>query len=228
MYEEVERSVPSDRPWVICCMLASLDGAVTVKGRSGALGGPADFAVLLALRARADAIVVGAGTLRAEEYGAIEIAEDARMRRLRRGQEEIPLLAVVSAGCRLDPLGDAWTGRRRNRLFTTQGADPGRLEAMTRVADVRVCDGGLVKPEAVLADLFADGHSVALLEGGPTLNGHFARAGLIDELCLTLSPLLVGGGRSIVAGEELGFPRKMRLESLHAGEGMLFARYLRD
>ena len=231
VYEHIERPPTEGRPWVICCMVASLDGAVSVGGRSGDLGSPADYAVLTALRTRADAVLVGAGTLRTEGYGQIHLSDEARLRRRRRGQDELPLLAVVSSSCDFDPTSEVWRGPRRNRLYTTSAAAPERLKAMQEVADVRVLEtggGSAVSAEAVVDDLTGDGLAVVLLEGGPTLNSHFARAGLLDELCLTLSPLLVGGGGGIIAGEEFPRPLKMSLECAHTAEGMLFTRYLRS
>ena len=230
VYEHIERPPTEGRPWVICCMVASLDGAVSVGGRSGDLGSPADYAVLTALRTRADAVLVGAGTLRTEGYGQIQLSDEARLRRRRRGQDELPLLAVVSSSCDFDPTSEVWRGPRRSRLYTTSAAAPERLKAMQEVADVRVLEtggGSAVSAEAVVDDLTGDGLAVVLLEGGPTLNSHFARAGLLDELCLTLSPLLVGGG-GIIAGEEFPRPLKMGLECAHTAEGMLFTRYLRS
>ena len=230
-YEHVERPRLEDRPWLICCMVASVDGAVSIDGRSGGIGSPADYAVLTALRARADAVVVGAGTLRNEDYGPIQLSADARRRRLRRGQEELPLLAVASSQCDFDPSSSVWKGSRRNRLYTTSAAAPGRLDAMREVADLRVeesDEGPFVMPETIVSDLASDGLEVVLIEGGPTLNAHFARADLVDELCLTLSPLLVGGSESIISGREFPRPLKMKLESAHTAEGMLFTRYLRS
>ena len=262
-YELPKRPKLESRPWVISVMLASLDGAINVKGRSGPLGCPADFAVLLALRALADAVVVGAGTLRTEEYGPMELSAAARKRRSERGQHAFPLLAAVSSRCVLDPKAPVWLGERRNRLYVPACAPPERLEPMRAVADVRVQEQSsanpivhesrttlpsaanpnkpgdpantqarptapdVVRPETILADLTAADCSVVLLEGGPILNAHFARAGLIDELCLTLSPKLVGGNQSILSGNELLTPQEMTLASVYTAEGMLFTRYLR-
>lgn len=229
-YEHVERPRLEDRPWMISSMVASLDGAVTIDGSSGSIGSPADYAVLTALRTRADAVVVGAGTLRKEDYGPIQLSADARRRRLRRGQKELPLLAVASSKCDFDLSSPTWREPRRNRLYTTSSAAPERLDAMRETADLRVSETGgpFVRPEAIVADLASDGLEVVLLEGGPTLNDHFAHADLIDELCLTFSPLLVGGSESIISGREFPRPLKMKLESAHTAEGMLFTRYLRS
>ncbi|MCY3786356.1 MAG: dihydrofolate reductase family protein [bacterium] len=225
VYGPPPRPLPGGRAWVTMCMVTSVDGAVSVQGRSGALGGPADWAVLSALRGRADAIVVGAGTARAEDYGPLTLAAPARERRLARGQAPEPLLAVVSASGALDPTARLFSGPRP-RLYLPESAPPQRRAALEAVADVRTAGVATVEAEAVTADLAAEGRTLVLLEGGPRLNACFAAADLIDEFCITRSPLLAGGGPGLIDAGPLA-TRDLLLDRLLVADGMVFARYLR-
>ncbi len=227
VYEQAPRPHSPERPWVMLCMITAVDGAVSVQGRSGALGGPADWAVLSTLRGCADAIVVGAGTARNEDYGPPCLGAQVQERRRRRGQEALPLLAVVSASGDLDPTARLFGGDRRPRLYLATAAAAPRREALAEVADVRTAGAGMVEPAAVVADLAGEGRSLILLEGGPRLNAHFARADLIDELCVTRSPLLAGGGPGLLEGEPPAAPLGLHLDRLLVADGMVFARYLR-
>jgi riboflavin biosynthesis pyrimidine reductase len=198
-----------------------------VEGVSGGLGGGADRAVYLHLRSLADAVLVGAGTVRAERYGPpwlpLELVEDRR----RRGQPRLPRIAVASRSCRLDwesPFfGDAAS---RPIVITVADAPAERRAEAARVADVLVAGDDDVDLDAALAGLAAAGARSVLAEGGPTLNGALASAGLLDELCLTLSPLLVGGdARRILAGAPPVPDGRLELEFAGEEDGFLFLRY---
>ena len=227
VYEEAPRPHSPERPWVILCMIATVDGAVTVKGRSGPLGGPADWAVLTGLRGCADAIVVGAGTARTEDYGPPTVAADVRERRRQRGQRPEPLLAVVSARGDLDPSARLFSGPEPTRLYLAAGAAPQRRRSLESVADVRTAGESSVEASAVVEDLAAEGRSLILLEGGPRLNNSFAAADLIDEFCITRSPLLATGGPGILEGDPLPAALDVHLDRLLVADGMVFARFLR-
>lgn len=227
VYEQTPRPHSPENPWVMLCMIATVDGAVTVEGRSGQLGGPADWAVLSALRGCADAIVVGAGTARTEDYGPPTVAGDVRERRLLRGQRPEPLLAVVSARGDLDPSARLFSGPEPTRLYLAAGAAPERRRSLDSVADVRTAGEYSVEASAVVDDLAAEGRSLILLEGGPRLNNSFAAADLIDEACITRSPLLATGGPGILEGDPLPAALDLHLDRLLVADGMVFARYLR-
>lgn len=204
------------RPGLRVNMIASADGAVTVDGRSGGLGGAGDRAVFHALRARADVVLVGAGTVRAERYGPP------------RGDRP-PRIAVVTRSCDLDwdaPLFAEPT--TRPLVVTVAGAPPDRLARAGEVADVVVAGAEDVDLPRALRLLGDRGARAVLCEGGPSLNGRLAAAGLVDELCLTVAPLLAGGdARRIVAGPALSPPPAMALASVCEEEGYLFLRYRR-
>jgi riboflavin biosynthesis pyrimidine reductase len=207
--------------------VSSLDGAVELQGRSGPLGGGPDRAAFSAMRAVADVVLVGAGTVRAEAYGPVRLDEDARRRRLRRGQAELPELAVVSARGALDPHARIFGGERRVLVLTSAVA-AGAHPELGRVADVVVCGDDRVDLPSALSALAGRGLTRVLCEGGPELTRSLLIAGLVDELCLTFSPVVAGAGHRVLGGDgPLPLPARFSLEGLLHGGGMLLARYRR-
>jgi riboflavin-specific deaminase-like protein len=218
-----------DGPWLRANFVASLDGAAWSQGLSGMLSTPADRRVFGVLRARADAILVGAGTLREEPYSAALVRPTLHERRRRAGHAEHPVLAVVSAGLELDPASPVFAQAHvRPVVLTVATAPAARRAALERVADVVSCGESTVDMPEVLAQLHHRGLAVVLCEGGPKLFGALVAADLVDELCLTLSPLLAGAGAGrIVAGPPIPVPRTMRLTQLLEAGGTLLTRYVR-
>lgn len=222
----VPTSIPDDRPFVRCNMISTLDGAITLNGRSGVLGGPADRQVFQTLRSLTDVIVVGAGTVRAEGYGPARLGPDLREARQRREQSPEPPIAVVTRSGNLDWSSPFFTeAEARPIVFTTSDSDDGARQRGGEVADF-VVDGDVrVDPAHVLAYLHDTGYRSVLLEGGPGLNADFVHAGLLDELCLTLSPRLVAGdGPRVLAGPELPDPLDVDVVHLLEEAGFLFCR----
>lgn len=224
---EARRSL--GRPWVTTNMVASVDGAMTLSGRSGALGSDADREVFRALRSMADAVMAGAGTVRTERYGPVRLADDFAAARRARGQSPVPTLVIVSNSGRLDhdlPLLDpdlVGDGPLPVVLTCAAGATPagalgGRVEVLV-AGDTSV---DLARGLTLLAER---GIGVVVCEGGPQLNGALLAEGLLDELCLTTSPLLAGGaaGRIVASIEEQ--PVGLELAHLLEAGGALFARW---
>ena len=225
-YLAAERPAPPDRPWVLMSMVASVDGATAVEGRSGALGGEVDREVFRAVRAVADVILVGAGTLRAERYGPVRLADEARSARVAAGRHPHPArLAVVTRSAELDPAGPAFAAEPAPVVFTTTTAT-GRLDELGRACEVRRCGEPDVDLRAALGTLRADGASVVVCEGGPRLNAAMVDAGLVDEVCLTMAPALVAGpsSRIVAGGRESALA--LELVSLLGAEGVLCGRWL--
>ncbi len=214
------------RPWVVVNMIASIDGVTAVDGGSTALGDDDDKAVFQALRAIPDAVLVGAGTVRAENYSPVRLDEMRRRRRTEAGLSPVPTLAIVSGRLSLEPSARVFSDADyKPLLLTGTSADPGRLAVLGDAADIAFLPD--LTAEAILERLSPA--EVVLLEGGPSLNGQFAGAGLIDELNLTVSPALFGGDtQRITGGSELDAPLKMRLDRVLMGDRSLFLRYLRD
>ena len=225
---DVYADLPSaeGRPAVRLTMVASVDGAATVGGVSGPLGGPGDHAAYLAMRAVADVVLVAAGTVRAEGYGPPVLPPTAVAARRARGQEPLPRVAVVSRSLALDWDGPLFAAPT-SRPFVITGEDAGSeaLERAADVADVIVAGNGAVDLREALSALGQTGAGAVLAEGGPGLNGQLAAAGLLDELCLTLGPLLVGGGAGrILSGAGPAPPSSLRLRSLCEEDEVLFLR----
>lgn len=216
------------RPGVRLNMIASADGAATVAGRSGGLGGPADKALFMTLRGLTDAVLVGAGTARDEGYGPAVLPAEVQAARQSRGQAPVPPIAVLSRRCNLD-----WSSRffggalARPLVVTAASAPPDARSAAAEVADVVIAGDEEVDLARALAALGERGFRSVLAEGGPSINGQLALAGLLDELCLTVAPLLAGGGdaRRILTGPALPASAHMTLRSLLESDGYLFLRY---
>lgn len=215
------RPTPPGRPWVLCNMVASVDGASSgPDGKSRSLSGPGDRRLFHALRSAADVVLAGAGTIRAENYGAP------------RGDGPGPRLAVASASLALDPATRFFQEPKLRPivLTTDEAVRDGRAEPLAGVAEVRAVGDQLVDWEralTLLRDEFAT--KVLLLEGGSLLNGQLMAADLVDELRLTVSPILVGGSsRRIVSdAPDLG-PQALMLDDVLEDDGSLFLRYVRD
>lgn len=210
-------------PWVRANMIASIDGAMTgADGRSGSINGPADGRVFRTLRAWADVVLVGAGTVRAEGYRAPRLPEPVRARRRAAGRPADPSLAVVTRSGDLPPalLADApW-------VFTTPSAPHlDRLRGALPADRLQVGTTDYVDVAHAVAVLHEAGHPRVLTEGGPHLLGTLLAAEVVDELCLTWSPAVVGGpaGRIVDGAPWLGQGARLTL-LLHA-DGVLLGRW---
>ena len=208
-------------------MVASVDGAISVSGRSGGLGGTGDRRLFLFLRSVADVILVGAGTVRAEGYGPALLANDVQEGRRVAGQSAVPPIAVVSRSCALDWESPFFTAAVARPLVVTVADAPAERRARAaEVAEVVLAGDTDVDLTLALVALGQAGVGSVLAEGGPSLNGQLAAAGLLDELCLTVSPRLVGGAaRRILTGPDLAGPPGLDLASVCEEDGFLFLRY---
>jgi riboflavin biosynthesis pyrimidine reductase len=200
-YDDPRRARHDGRPWVLVNMISSLDGASSVEGVSGGLGGPGDRAIFAVLRNCADIILVGAETARTEQYGPPR----------KPGQQ----VAVVSRRANLALDTPLFTSGAGFLVLPEDGPD-------VPVRSLRAGRGG-VDLAGALRQIDAD---VLLAEGGPTINGALLDSGLIDELCLTFAPLLVGGDSSRIVGGTRR-PTPMQLAHLLEEDGYLFGRYVR-
>jgi len=193
---------PDGRPFVRVNMVSTLDGAIALGGRAGEISGPADRALLFVLRSLADLVLVGAGTVRAENYGPVKLPEGVQQTRVGRGQSPLPRLAVVTQRVDLDFGSRLFVGSsQRPIVIAPRGADARALEKARLVADVVVSGTETVDLPSAMAALGDSGISHILCEGGPNLNASLVAASLVDELCLTLSPkLALGKAQGLVRG----------------------------
>lgn len=217
---------PPGRVHVRANFVASADGAAEVDGRSGGLGGPGDLRVFRTLRWLADVVLVGAGTARAENYGPAIVPPERRAARAEAGLAPVPPIAVISGSLDFDPAARLFDAEVRPLLLTRASAPADRVAALRAVADIVVCGDDQVELKLALAELAARGLPRVLTEGGPILHAQLAGTGLLDELCLTLAPLLGGPGHlGIVAGLPWPSARPMELAHLLEEDGALFLRY---
>lgn len=229
LYASDHRPSPADRPWVMLNMIASVDGAIAIDNLSGGLGGPADLAVFKAIRAVPDAIVAGSSTVIAEDYGPALPSGPVKQARLERGQQPTPPIVVLSKSLRLAPTARLFTNNpTRPIIYTDQLAAPDRRMALSAVADVVSAGADGVDLHQALDDMYSRGMRTVLVEGGPSVNAQFFALDLVDELCLTTSPMLVGGdGPGIIAAAGMR-PQQLSLDRVLMADGMLFSRYLVD
>jgi riboflavin biosynthesis pyrimidine reductase len=208
-------------------MIVSVDGGTSWNGVSGGLGGPADKALFAVMRSLTDLVLVASGTMRAEHYGPAVLSAEARAERRARGQTDVPAIAVVSRTCDFDFDAPFFAAAdARPLVVTVDAADPALRARAAEVADVVVAgetDVDLARAVAAIGDR---GVATILAEGGPTLNGELARARLLDELCVTLAPLLASGdAKRIISGSRLDELEALRLRSVCEQDGYLFLRY---
>ena len=220
---------PRGEPWVRANMVAAVDGAASVGGRSGGLSGAADRLLFGILRSLADVILVGAGTARAEHYRPAQPASIQPT--LRAGRPATPPIAVISGRLTVDPRTELFTAAppdARTIVITSEQAPAAQRAAVAEHADVIVAGTGGVDLKAALAGLAARGYPRVLTEGGPHLLAKLAAGGLLDELCLTVSPLLAGPGPGrILQGGGPPLPGGLPVTLGHVLEdaGFLLCRY---
>jgi riboflavin biosynthesis pyrimidine reductase len=212
------------RPRVVASMIVSADGRAAVSGKSVGLGHPADRALLRELRTAVDAILVGTATLRAERYANL-LDEDQRAHRVAAGLEPEPIVATVSR--RLDLPADIpllAEPTARVQIYTEAEGEVPSQGAW--VAVHRFEPGGLTMP-AILDHLQSErGVRTILCEGGPTLLRELVAAGCVDDLMLTIAPLLAAGDAPTgLSGAALDPPARMALRDIHRADDHLFLHY---
>jgi riboflavin-specific deaminase-like protein len=213
-----------DRPFVAMNFAATVDGRASIGGVSGPIGSSADTAMLAGLRTRFDAVMIGAGTMRAERYGRLASKPETRERRERLGLEGDPLMVIVSG--RLDLPWDAplFTDGVRILVFTASEAEPPETDSSLEV----VRHEKFVNVVEALRHLRQErGVRALLCEGGPGLHGELEGGGMVDDLFLTIAPKLTGGEAPRIVEGELPAIAELELAWLLEQDGELFARYRR-
>jgi riboflavin-specific deaminase-like protein len=215
-----------DRPYVVVNFAVTIDGRAAIEGRSGPIGSKTDTEMLQLLRTRVDAVMIGAGTMRAERYGRIVSDPSLRARRERIGLPHDPLAVIVSG--RLDLPWDAplfTDGGGRVLIFTTSEADPPPTETPLRVVRHEGISVDLV--EALRHLRVERGVRALLCEGGPGLHSELQSLELVDELFATVAAKLAGGPEPRMIEGELPRRSEWELAWLLEERGELFARYRR-
>ncbi|MFE0640790.1 pyrimidine reductase family protein [Streptomyces sp. NPDC058877] len=220
-----------DAPWLRANMVSSLDGAGQHEGRSQPLSSETDMRVFGVLRGLADVVVVGAETVRLEGYRPARAREAFAARRAAAGQGPAPVIAVVSASLDLDFSLPLFTEPLVPTLVLTGSGAPVERIREAREAGAVVLfagDGARVAPARAVAVLAERGLRRQLTEGGPRLLGQFVAAGVLDELCLTISPTMTAGdAQRIAGGPSVAVPTRFQVASVLEQDGFLFTRYRR-
>ncbi len=214
-----------ERPLIAVNFAATVDGRATIGGVSGPIGSGADTEMLAGLRTRFDAVMIGAGTMRAERYGRIIDDQGKRERRERIGLPHDPLMVIVSG--RLDLPWDAplfTGGGGRVLIFTASEAEPPPTATSLRIVRHR---SSVNIVEAMRQLRQERGIRALLCEGGPGLHSELEGAGLVDDLFLTIAPKLVGGEAPRIIEGDLPGVTELELAWLLQEDSELFARYRR-
>jgi riboflavin biosynthesis pyrimidine reductase len=219
-----------DRPWVQVNFVSSADGAATASGRSHGLSSPADKKIFALGRDLCDVVLVGAGTAIVEGYQGVKHTELRGERRARLGRPGVPPIAVVTGRCSIGPQTPMIARTEVPPIVITTEAAPKerRDDLVAAGADVVIAGEESVELPRALAALADRGLLRVCCEGGPHLFSELIGADLVDQLCLTVAPLLAGAGAPRIA-EGLGRPEPlgMTLASALTEDGFLMLRYQR-
>ena len=230
-YLAVDRTRPEHECWVTGHMVAGLDGTAAVGGRVGALSTAPDQDLFRRMRQIADIVLVGAETVRREGYGPVRLDEDAQEQRRLLGKSPTPPLAVVSRSLAFDWTAKVFTDAPDDaptHLITCAAADPRRLAEAEQVATVVVAGDERVDPAAAMRALAELDRRVVLCEGGPTWLGELVAADRLDELCLSISPLMGGDPLPVSITPPGAGIAAFELKGTMAEDNTLFLRYERS
>jgi riboflavin biosynthesis pyrimidine reductase len=229
-YADVDRSTPEGQCWVTGHMVAGLDGCAAIQGRVGSLSTAPDAELFTAMRTLADVVLVGANTVRQEGYGPVRLPGERTAFRTERGLTENPPLAIVSRSLNLNWDSRAFTGAAPDSptmVITCAAAPADRLAGAREVADVLVAGEEAVDPGELMTQLAKRGLQRVLCEGGPTLLAEMVMAGHLDELCLTIAPMMGGDPLPVAVfppGAEL---TDFELQHVLRADSTVFLRYER-
>ena len=213
---------PEGRPLMLANMIATADGRATIAGRTATIANRADYELFHALRARVDAVMVGAETVRIESYGRMIVSEEARAAREREGMPDNALAVLVTRSADVPAEVGMLRAPDNRVLVLTPSPDATLPPTAAEVGYLRApLEEGVRRLRTEL------GVRSVLCEGGPRLLGDLVRAGLVDELHLVIAPKLAGGPAplTIIGGDDVDPPRDLELVSVHESGGYLFLRY---
>ncbi|NKQ56696.1 pyrimidine reductase family protein [Amycolatopsis sp. K13G38] len=217
-----------DEPFVQVNFVSSADGAATLEDRSEGLSHPADKRIFLLGRDLCDVVLVGAGTVRSEGYRGARTNDERRARRASLGLSEIPPIAVVTGSGRIDPSCALFTDTKVPPIvITTEHASEQRRAELAKAgADILIAGEQMIDLTAALDGLARRGLYRIDCEGGPHLFGELIAEDLVDQLCLTVAPVLAGAGAGRIAmGRLSSEARRMELASVLHEDGFSMLRY---
>ena len=213
--------------WTRAMMLTTLDGAIAgADGLSGSISSATDRLIFSEVRRLADAVLVGAGTIRAERYNPMKARPEYQAARTAAGMKSAPVVVIVSRSLDLpwqDPL---FHESAQQPIVLTGAHDPSSSELKRAHAHADVQQIPDLEASTIIGAVHARGLSRIVCEGGPTLLTQMAAADLIDEYDITLAPILAGNGHGIVDGP-LGEIPRLHLAQAITDDGFVFAKYVR-
>lgn len=227
-YRNVDRAPRRSPCWVAGHMVAGLDGTAAVDGRVGALSTTPDQLLFRRMRELADVVLVGSETVRREGYGPVRLDAPAQAARTALGMPPTPPLAIVTRSLDLDFSAAAFAeapGHARTLVLTGENADRARRAAAAEAAEVVIAGREGVEPRAALGALADRGHRFVLCEGGPTWLGELVAANCLDELLLTISPVMGGDPLPVAVTPAGAGLEHFALRQVLAEEDTLFLRY---
>ncbi len=229
VHASLTREPHDDRPYVMFNMIESIDGATAVDGVSGALGGEADRIVFRAVRTVPDVVLVAARTANAEHYGVPKISEATRAARVARGQAATPRIAVITGQLSVDLSLGMFTdpGDQRPLVITSAAAPVNRRDEVEAVAEIMIAGEESVDLTEAMTQLRRRGVGIVLCEGGPSLNGGMVGLDLVDEWCVSISPVLAGGDSHRIVNTAPPAVRPLTMTHVLEHQGTLFPRYVR-
>lgn len=228
IYRSVDRSRPQGESWVLGHMVAGLDGTTAVRGRVGPLSTAPDQKLFRQMRELADVVLVGAETVRREGYAPIGLSPAAIERRVTAGRTPTPPVAVVSGSLDLDWQSSVFAGApadARTLIVTSAAAEPEKLASAEQVADVVFAGQERVEARLAVAALADRGFRVVVCEGGPTWLGELVAAQRVDELCLSIAPLMGGDPLPVAVTPAGAGVTDFDLRHVLIDDGTLFLRY---
>jgi riboflavin biosynthesis pyrimidine reductase len=222
-----DRAASSSRPWLMLNMIETVDGVTEVDGVSGPLGSPGDKDIFGTIRTLPDIILVGSNTAVAEQYSPPSTSVSTKARRLTSGVWPVARIALVSAQLDFDLTLPMFSRpSQRPIVITTTNADTKKVSSIGEVADLIHCGVDSVDLKEALHKLADLGAQRVLSEGGPSLNGALLAEGLVDEVFITIAPLLGGGqARGIARGNALSQAEELELRHVLTEDHFLFLRY---
>ena len=226
-YRDLDFPVRPDRPYLALNFVTSVDGRVTVDGRATGLGSAVDRDLMRQLRSHADALLVGAGTLRAEAIDPRVPTELADQREAG-GRPRQPAFVLITATAELPDRKLFRMSEVPRLILTTRNADVDRIRHIDEAAEVVILGDSWIDTAEAMRYLRSRGIGSVICEGGPGLAGELVAGDLADELFVTVAPSVVGGkGLRLVEGPLAGVARKRSLDLLSVYEhgAELFLRY---
>ncbi|MFP7364704.1 pyrimidine reductase family protein [Corynebacterium callunae] len=215
-------------PELRCVLVSTLHGSTTVNGTSGNLGNSTDTALLLGLREWSDVVLVGSGTIKAEDYGGVQIPQEIQQERFARGQSAIPPIAVISRSLRFDVESRFFKEAHTSPLIFTDNKDA-ELQAALKNAGAKIIELETLSVQGVVEKLRDAGYARITCEGGATLYAQVLDAGLVDVWHQTLDPTISGTvERPIVKGGS-STPQRLKFDHFYTdADSTVFLRYVRD